>query len=528
MLKNKNYIYGPTDIEVPSHLHVGHYMLDRLMEFKDGKIINGQTHELTTLGQIAQQSMNLAVSLTHMGIRKGDVIGLCSENRVEFWSSVIGTILSGAVLTTINMNYTKGEITHVLGISKPKYIICSEAAFKTHEKTFKSLRHIKKIIVYGDNPKEVSYNDLIYKNNVIFDDFVATDVNGQEDLAFILYSSGTTGLPKGVMLTHLNCLNTFCHPRVESPFEPIVLTVNPWFHAMGLMAGLLGFSQGRTTVFLPRFEMDLYLRTIEKYKVTVAQVVPPILVALTKTDIKYDVSSIMMVFCGAAPLSSEVSNAIQKIFPNAMPVLQGYGMTEATLAITRNMNIFQAMPGCVGEATYTAVIKVIDLETKEPLGPNKPGEVCVKGGMVMKGYVGKDRKEDFDDEGFFRTGDVAYYDEDGNFYIVDRLKELIKYKGFQVAPAEIEAVLLQHPAVRDAGVVGVPDAQAGEVPRAFVALQPTGKATTEELQAFVAERLSKPKHLRGGVRFVPDIPKNPSGKIMRRELRKLAQEKSKL
>ncbi|XP_073964929.1 luciferin 4-monooxygenase-like [Choristoneura fumiferana] len=527
MLKNPNYVYGPSDNEVPSNLNLGGYLLNKFFEHEDQKIINGLTDEVTGLGQVAQQSMNLAVGLTRLGVRKGDRVALCSENRIEFWSSIVGTVLAGAVVTTINVTYTKGEIAHAMGISKPKYIICSEIAYKHHEKTFRSLKHVDKIIVYGEKANAVSFNELVTKNEVKPEEFVPVDVEGQNDLAFILYSSGTTGLPKGVMITHLNCLNTFCFPKIEPPFHPIVLNVNPWFHAMGLMAGLLALSSGRTMVYLPKFELDLYLKTIEKYKITVIQVVPPILVALTKIQINYDVSSVIMVFCGAASLRSEVSNAAQKLFPNALPVLQGYGMTETTLACTLNTNFLDPKPGCVGQVSHNAIIKIIDLKTKEALGPNKEGEICIKGGSVMKGYVGKDRKDDFDEEGFFRTGDIGYYDEERYFYIVDRLKELIKYKAYQVPPAEIEAVLLEHPEVRDAGVVGVPHAGAGEVPRAFVALQPGASVTAEELQKFVAERLSNPKHLRGGVRFVPEIPKNISGKILRRKLKEMAN-KSKL
>ncbi|XP_061726807.1 uncharacterized protein LOC133532240 [Cydia pomonella] len=525
MLKHPFYQYGSLDLELPVNLNFSEFILNKLVKFKERTIINGTTEETIAYGDIAQKAMNLAISLSRLGVGKGQVVGICSENRAEFWSAVVGSICTGAAVTTFNMMYTTHELTHVAGISKPKYVFCSPLAYKMHRKTLKSLKFVEKIIVFGDEKPvgTISYNELVSAQNVKYEEFRAADVEGPDDTLFILYSSGTTGLPKGAVLTHRNALISSNAKTIETPQPCVILLITPWFHTMGLMGSLLYLASGRNMVYLPKFEIENYLKCIEKYKVTRLYVVPPILVAIVKYPKTYDLSTVDLIYSGAAPLTKETADAVKDKFPNVKSVLQGYGLTETALAVTRCTDV-DSKSGTVGSVMPGAIIKVIDLKTRKPVGANQPGEICIKGGIVMKGYIGKDRREDFDDEGFFRTGDVGYYDDDGDFFIVDRVKELIKYKGYQVAPAELEAVLLQHPAVRDAGVVGIPDSRAGEVPRAFVVLQPGATATTEELQKFVAEKLSNPKHLRGGVRFVAEIPKNPSGKILRRELRKLAQQ----
>ncbi|KAL0859175.1 hypothetical protein ABMA27_010999 [Loxostege sticticalis] len=544
MLRNSNYMYGSKDLVLPARIHLGEFMLDRMWSVKEKTLyINGSTNESITYGQTAQQAMNFSVSLTHMGVRKGDVVAICSENRFEFWGVIIGGACAGAVLTTVNPGYTEGEIKHVMSISKPKYVVLSPYTYKLHGKTFKSLPYIKTIIIFGEHKPSnaLLYNDLAVSNNngsgnvivnnylarnVKYEEFEAVDVDGQTDTLFILYSSGTTGLPKGVMLTHLNVLSSCCAPTNLST-DLLSLTIAPWFHTMGLNGALLGMAYSRTAVHLPKFDVDLFLRTIEKYKIAQVTVVPPVVVAVCKAPGQYDLSSVKIIYSGAAPLHKETEELLKTKFPNIEAVMQGYGMTETTLAVTRDTynQALPTKPGSVGRVAAGVTIKIVDIDSRIPLGPNQSGEICVKGSLVMKGYVGKDRDSDFDSEGFFKTGDVGYYDEDGCFFIVDRLKELIKYKAFQVAPAEIEALLIEHPAVRDAAVVGVPDKAAGEVPLAFVVKQAGQAVTEKEIQQFVAERLSNPKHLRGGVRFVDAIPKNPSGKILRKELRKMVNSK---
>ncbi|XP_052743142.1 uncharacterized protein LOC112057207 [Bicyclus anynana] len=542
MIKNPKYIYGPIDRYVPASLNFGEFVLNKIQENSDTvALINGATNEVLTYGEMAQEAMNIAVSLRRMGIRKGDVIAVSSENRREFWSSIIGVICSGAVATTINIGYTNDELRHVCGISNPKYIFLSPLAYKTHAKIYKTLPYLKKIILFGDDrpANVVLYKDIAVPSdganipkggyrlteNVKFEEFLPADVDGTNDTLFILYSSGTTGLPKGVVITHHNIV-TLCSPNVA--FPPLKgLTITPWYHTMGLVSTLGGFTRGTTTVYLPKFDVDLYLKTIEKYQVSQLTVVPAVLIALCKSKSTYDTSTVSVVYCGAAPLYEETAKAVRDRFPSVQALLQGYGMTETTLAITMNWNPEKI--GSVGNVISHTIAKVVNPETREALGPNQEGEICVKGAMIMKGYIGKDRKEDFDDEGFLKTGDIGYYDEDQYFYIVDRLKELIKYKAYQVPPAEIEAVLLKHPSIREAGVVGIPDPAAGEVPLAFVVLQPGVTLTQKEIQDYVAERLSNPKHLRGGVRFIDEVPKNQTGKILRRELRKIAKSrKSKL
>ncbi|CAG5052928.1 unnamed protein product [Parnassius apollo] len=535
MFKNPNYVYGPEDRYVPAKLNAGEFILQNIWQFKDTvALINGATDEKLTYGEMAQEAMNLAVSLVRLGVRRGDVVAICAENRREFWSTVIGVICAGAVVTTVNMIYTRDELKHVMGITKPKYMFCSPLALKFQANNFRSLEYVKKFIVYGDEkiPNMLSYKDLALagpaaklSQNVKYEDFNVVDVEGQNDSAMILYSSGTTGLPKGVMITHLNIL-TATASTVERP-KFVSLTITPWYHTMGLMSHLIGFVKGTTTVYLPKFEVELYLKTIEKFQISQLTVVPPVLVALCKSSLKYDVSSVLIIASGAAPLHKETILAVHKRFPNAQAVVQGYGMTETTLVVTFNSS--GEKEGSVGQVNSNTIVKIVDPDTRKVLGPNQNGEICIKGAMVMKGYIGKKRQDDFDEEGFFKTGDIGYYDEDKYFYIVDRLKELIKYKGYQVAPAELEAVLLKHEAVRDVGVVGVPHPSAGEVPLAFVVPQPGAETTEVELQQFVAERLSNPKHLRGGVRFVEAIPKTLTGKILRKELRKIVKStKSKL
>ena len=303
---------------------------------------------------------------------------------------------------------------------------------------------------------------------------------------------------------------------VRGPPAPLL----PFYHVFGFMLSLNSCLNKVPMVVLPRFEPDLFLRTIQNHRITMASLVPPLVVFLAKSPLTqgYDLSSLHALLCGAAPLSREIEELVQSRLPNVQTVRTGYGMSETSLGVISRMN---DKVGSVGKVHKTTYVKVVDLETGCALGPNQTGEICVKGPLVMKGYLHNDRAtgEIIDADGWLHTGDVGYYDEEQDFFIVDRIKDLIKYKGFQVPPAELEDVLLSHRQVRDCAVIGVPDEMAGELPAAFVVLQAGESVTANEIERYVASKLSPQKQLRGGVFFVDEIPKTGSGKILRRQLR---------
>jgi acyl-CoA synthetase (AMP-forming)/AMP-acid ligase II len=343
------------------------------------------------------------------------------------------------------------------------------------------------------------------------------------DLVALPYSSGTTGLPKGVMLTHANLVANILQIDAAGHYvdgEDTTVAFLPFFHIYGLtVIALMSLWAGVTIVVMPKFELEPYLALVERHGATVLHVVPPVVVAFAKHPAVAgrDFSRVRMLFSGAAPLGADVTEqATRRI---GCVLQQGYGMTEASPAthITPPSKA-RRKPGSIGCPVANTECRVVDAETGRDVEPGQDGELWIRGPQVMRGYFNRpeETRATLDADGWLHTGDIGHADADGDFYVVDRLKELIKYKGMQVPPAELESVLLSHPAVADAAVVPLADAECGEIPRAFVVLK--GAATPDELMAHVAARVTPYKKVRR-IDFVDAIPKSPSGKILRRLLK---------
>jgi acyl-CoA synthetase (AMP-forming)/AMP-acid ligase II len=373
------------------------------------------------------------------------------------------------------------------------------------------------LFVFGSLPGATSFDELLVDNGRA----EQVEINAREDLIALPYSSGTTGLPKGVMLTHHNLVANLRQMEGLCYFYETdkLICVLPLFHIYGLVVVLnMGLYSGATVVLMPRFELEGFLQAVQDYEVTLTQLVPPIVIALSKSPLvdNYKLPKLHTIFSGAAPLGEDLTRACMDRL--GCSVRQGYGMTE-TSPVTHSSPAppWPVKFGSVGVPAPNTECKIVDLETGEQLGAGERGEVCVRGPQIMQGYLNNPEAtaRTIDVENWLHTGDIGYFDEDGHFFIVDRAKELIKYKGFQVPPAELEAVLLTHPSIADAAVIPYPDDEAGEVPKGIIVLREP--AEPEAIMEFVAERVAPHKRIRH-LEFVDKIPKSPSGKILRRVL----------
>ncbi len=506
------------DVEIPA-TPLTRFVLRYADELADQPALIDGTSGLTiTYGELSAMVQRLAGGLQAAGITRGDVVAIMAPNIPHYAVVFHGTAWAGAAVTTINPTYTAGEVRHQLNDSGAKILVTvsplAALALEASEGT-----GVQQIVSIDPCDLE-GVGDLASLMGEPLVDHVAVDP--AEDLVALPYSSGTTGLSKGVELTHRNLVANLVQVEEVLPFTrgEAMLSVLPFFHIYGMQVLMnLALATGGTVVTMPRFDLEQFLSLAQQHRIRLGVVVPPIVLALAKHPLvdQFDLSSVERLFSGAAPLGADLADEAAARLD--CEVVQGYGMTELS-PVTHATPEGQGRAGTIGILVPNTECRVVDPETGADCALGEDGELWIRGPQVMKGYLNNPTAtaETIDADGWLHTGDIGHADADGHFSIVDRLKELIKYKGFQVPPAELEALLVTHPAVADVAVVGVPDDEAGELPKAFIVLKPDTTASAEELQAFVAERVASYKQVRE-IAFVAEIPKSASGKILRRLLR---------
>ena len=488
-------------------------------------IVDGTSGAETTYGQLKGQVDLLAGALAGGGLGVGDVVALHSPNVPAFATVFHGILRSGATATTVNALYTVDEMTRQLTDSGAKLVftvspllpVASAAA------TAAGLEQDAVIVMDGSE----GYHDL---RELLGAGLPAPDVSFDPatHVAVIPYSSGTTGFPKGVQLSHRNLVAnvTQCKPVLDVESDDIVLALLPFFHIYGMTVLLnIALKKRARLVTMPKFDLPEFLRIIQDHHCTYLFIAPPIALALAKHPLidQYDLSSVRAILSGAAPIDAGLAESVATRLGTRMR--QGYGMSELS-------PVSHVLPpdkgdlslGSIGYPVANVVCKLVSVETGEELtapvyGVSEPGELWVQGPNVMLGYLGQAEAthETIDDEGFLHTGDIAQVGPKGEFYIVDRLKELIKYHGYQVAPAELEALLISHPEIADAAVVAAMDAEGQEIPKAYIVR--IGDSLDEEaVIQFVAEHVAPHKKVRA-VTFIEQVPKSSSGKILRKDLK---------
>ncbi len=495
------------EVEIPTDLSLPEFLFERTSRWPDKiAFIDGETGATRTFRQVISDSQRVAAGYASLGLKPGEVMALYSPNTFDWPIAYYGVLLAGGIVTTVNPLYTSHELQRQLQDTGAVMIVTAPDQIERVEQASLGT-NLRTTIVFGESSEHESFATLLETEAAP----PSLDLN-PEDVCLLPSSSGTTGLPKAVILTHQAIVANICQSLGAGLWDEddILLNALPLYHLAGL-GGFIhtGFATGSTIVLLSRYDLELVLRCVEKYRVSATGWVPPILLAMTK-DFRvdsYDLSSLKVVVSGAAPVGKELGEIFSDRF--RCTLREAFGMTEAS-PFTFITRVDRIIHGSTGPLIPNTESKIVNTATGDELGYNEQGEIWVRGPQVMKGYLNRPDATaiTITPDGWLRTGDIGYADEEGYFYIVDRLKELIKYKAYQVAPAELEDVLKGHPEILDAAVIGSPDEAAGELPKAFVVTE--SDLSEQEIIDYVAERVAPYKKIRL-VEFIDAIPKNPVG-----------------
>lgn len=507
----------PVFLPPPHHpLDVTTYIFSHQQNMQQIAFIDGPSGNTLSYSDLRHNVRAIAAGLHGLGVRKGDVVLVISPNSIAIPCIYLAILSIGAILITTNPLSTEREIVAQVKDSKP--VIAFTLSHLVHK-----LRatQMPLILIQGSLESRcvTTLHDLLQSD---LKDMPSIDIR-QDDTATLLYSSGTTGKSKGVLSTHRNYIASIAGNRVRYETEgcKMYLCSMPLFHIYGLRFMVCSLAAGATIVMPPKFDMEEILHSIEQYRVTLLPTVPSVLAILAKSTgaYKYDLGSLQQISLGGAPLGKDVILSFNSKFPR-IRIGQGYGLTETVGSIAyTNSDEENRRTGTVGLLSDVVEAKVVDPDSAKPLPPNHRGELFLRGPTIMKGYFGNEHAtaSTLDSEGWLRTGDLCYFDEEGFLFVVDRLKDLIKYKAYQVAPAELEELLLSHPEISEAAVIPYPDQEAGQIPMAFVVRSPGSSLSERDVINFVAEQVIHYKKIRR-VAFTNSIPKNASGKILRKDL----------
>ncbi len=513
------------DIDIPD-VGLPEFLFSDLSGHEDSvAVIDGPSGREMTFAELANGVDRFAAALGERGLGKGDVIALFAPNTPYYPIVFHGGLAAGVAVSTVNALYTPDELAFQLRDSGAKVLVTVSAFL---DRARAALREeglaVTEVVLLDDARDEAS---TPMPENTLADLLTTTaerpsvSITG-DDVAALPYSSGTTGRAKGVVLTHRNLVANLLQVQAMGTHvtsSTKILAVLPFFHIYGMTCMMnQGIHARATVVTMPKFDLSEFLRIISEYRVDRVYVAPPIAVALAKHPMveEYDIDCVDIVFSGAAALDADLGHAMGERLN--CTVLQGYGMTELS-------PVSHCMPddrpdmdlGSIGVAVPNVECKLVDPETGEE---GTRGELWVKGPNVMREYLNNAEatSSTLDEDGFLHTGDVATVTDEGIFHIVDRVKELIKYKGYQVPPAELEALLLTNDSIADAAVIGVKDSDGEEIPKAFVVKQEGADISEDDVMSFVAERIAPHKKVRV-VEFIDQIPKSGAGKILRKDLR---------
>ncbi|KAF7001401.1 hypothetical protein CFC21_017079 [Triticum aestivum] len=483
-----------------------------------------------TYGEVARDVARFARALRSVGIRKGHVVVVALPNLAVYPVVSLGVMAAGAVFSGVNPRSLAAEIRKQVEDSEARLVVANEVAYDKVKDVGVPVIGIGE---QGLMAGAISWDELLAAADRTGPPVVPLEPVQQSDLCALPYSSGTTGVSKGVMLSHRNLVSNLCSSMfavgTELLGQVVTLGLMPFFHIYGITGICCATLRHKgTVVVMDRFDLRTFLGALVAHRVMFAPLVPPVMLAMVKNPIadEFDLSGLALksVMTAAAPLAPDLLAAFQRKFPGVQ-VEEAYGLTEhSCITLTHAGDDPEkghiAKRNSVGFILPNLEVKFVDPDTGRSLAKNTPGELCVRSQCVMQGYYRKKEETErtIDAKGWLHTGDIGYIDDDGDVFIVDRIKELIKYKGFQVAPAELEAILLSHPSVEDAAVFGLPDEEAGEIPVSCVVRRSGAAESEADIMAYVASRVASYKKLRM-LHLVDAIPKSVSGKILRRQLR---------